>query len=112
MPSKYDIFAKIIEKSPCKIKDLGFKKSIYSHINNLVNSGWVKKTKEGILVPGKNKDTEKIFQIIKWSLKNNLDYNIWFSSNAILILDTLRDSIPKISPKKLSNNRSITEIIH
>jgi len=45
-------------------------------------------------------------------LKNNLDYNIWFSSNAILILDTLRDSIPKISPKKLSNNRSITEIIH
>ena len=33
MPTKYDVFAKVIEKAPCKPKDLKFKTPVYIHID-------------------------------------------------------------------------------
>ena len=76
MPTKYDVFAEVVEKAPCKQKDLDFKKSIYAQVNSLVRTGWIKKDSQGILNPIKNDETEKIFRILKWSLKNNVNYSI------------------------------------
>jgi len=112
MPTRYDVFAQIIEKAPCKPKDLKFKAPIYAHINYLINKGWIKKTKEGRLNPVKNKETKFIFKILKWSLKNNINYNFWFSENIQIILKILPKSIPIINPKKLSNNKKTQEIIN
>ncbi|MBW6442324.1 Fic family protein [Patescibacteria group bacterium] len=112
MPTKYDVFAEIFEKAPCKPKDLEFKTPIYAQVNSLISQGWVKKTKQGILNPIKNKETEFIFSILKWSLKNNLNYNFWFSENLPNILRVLSKSIPKINPKALSNNKKKQEIVN
>lgn len=111
MSTKYDVFAQIIEKAPCKPKDLKFNSPIYSHVTSLIKSKWVEKTKEGLLNPIKNNETELSFKIIKWSLKNNLDYNIWFSKNLEIVLKNLPKSIPIINPPKLSNNKKTAEII-
>lgn len=111
MPTKYDVFTKIIEKAPCKPKDLDFKIPIYSHINYLINDGWIKKTKEGKLNPIDNKETRFVFKILKWSLKNNLNYNFWFSENVSFILKVLIKSIPRINPVELSNNKKTQEIV-
>ena len=112
MPTKYDVFAEIVEKAPCKPKDLRFKTSIYAQVNSLVLQGWIKKTKQGVLNPIRNKETEFIFSILKWSLKNNLNYNFWFSENLPNILRVLSKSMPKINPKELSNNKKTQEIIN
>ncbi len=48
MPTKYDVFAKVIEKAPCKPKDLKFDKPIYSHLNSLVSDNWIKKLKRSV----------------------------------------------------------------
>ena len=46
MPTKYDVFAELIERAPCKAKDLPFNTRITSHFNALIKLNWVKKTKE------------------------------------------------------------------
>lgn len=107
MPTKYDVFARVIEQAPCKIKDLGFNKSVYAHINNLVSDNWIKKDKKGLITPLKNKNTEIVFKILKWSLKNNVNYSSWFSESLLKILKKLPKSIPEINPKILSNNQKI-----
>ena len=45
MVTKYDVFVRIIEKAPCKPKDLGFGKPVYAHINGLISESWIKKDK-------------------------------------------------------------------
>jgi len=112
MPTKYDVFAKVIEKAPCKPKDLKFDKPIYSHLNSLVSDNWIKKTKQGLLNPIKSEETKFIFEIFKWSLKNNVNYNFWFSENLKLVLKVLSKSVPVINPLKLSNNKKNSEIVH
>jgi len=112
MPTKYDVFAKVIEKAPCKPKDLKFDKPIYSHLNSLVSDNWIKKTKKGLLNPIKSEETKFIFEIFKWSLKNNVNYNFWFSENLKLVLKVLSKSVPVINPLKLSNNKKNSEIVH
>ena len=112
MPTRYDVFAKIIEKAPCKPKDLEFKTPVYIHIDFLESIGWVKKSKEGILTPISNKKTKEAFEIIKWSLKNNINPNIWFSKNFKNILKELTRKSPKMNPKQLSSNASNTAIIN
>ncbi len=111
MATKYDVFARIIEKAPCKPKDLEFNKPIYSHINSLIKNKWINKTKEGSLNPIKNKETDLAFKLIKWSLKNNINYNFWFSKNLYIVLKELPKSIPVINSPKLSNNKKTSEII-
>jgi len=110
MSTKYDVFAKIIEKAPCKSKDLGFAKPVYAHIDLLVRENWVRKTK-GVLVPIKNEKTIKIFKIISWSLKNNIDYNIFFSENVGKILKVISETSPVLNPKELAGNKTNNEII-
>lgn len=112
MPTKYDVFAQVIEKAPCKPKDLKFYKPIYFHLNSLIKNKWIKKNKQGLLNPIKSHETEFIFEILKWSLKNNINYNFWFSKNLPQILSILPKSMPIINPPKLSNNKKIQEIIH
>ncbi|MCK4997159.1 Fic family protein [Candidatus Pacearchaeota archaeon] len=111
MPTRYDVFTKIIEKSPCKPKDLNFKVPVYVHIDSLEKDGWVRKTKEGVLIPVSTKRSKDAFEIIKWSLKNGINPNIWFSKNIEKILETLAKKAPKINPKKLSSNSKNVEII-
>ncbi|MBT6995412.1 Fic family protein [Candidatus Woesearchaeota archaeon] len=111
MPTKYDVFAEVVEKAPCKQKDLDFKKSIYAQVNSLVRTGWIKKDSQGILNPIKNDETEKIFRILKWSLKNNVNYNPFFSKNMKQILLVLSKTLPKLNPKKLAGNKKNNEII-
>jgi len=112
MPTKYDVFSKIIDSAPCKPKDLEFKTPVYMHINSLIKSGWVKKSKHGIVTPVSNKETKKIFEVIKWSLKNSVNPNIWFGENSKKVLTTLAKTIPKINPKQLSANAGNNLIIN
>ncbi|MEN7982731.1 MAG: Fic family protein [Nanoarchaeota archaeon] len=112
MPSKYDVFVKIIENAPCKPKDIKFNTAIYSQINSLIREKWVRKNKDGLLIPVKNNKTSFVFKIIKFSLKNNLNYNVWFSANTPTILKFLQKSLPIINPRELSNNKKNKEIIN
>ncbi len=80
MTTKYDVFAKIIEKAPVKQKDLGFSSPTYAHLKSLEVNGFIKKTKEGYL-PVKTKTTESFFKIIKLCIKSGLDYNVFFLKN-------------------------------
>ena len=77
MPTKYDVFAKITEKAPCKIRDLGFESPVYIHISKLEASGWIHK-KNNLLTPIKNKETATAFHITKYCLNHGLSYNTFF----------------------------------
>lgn len=112
MATKYDVFAQVIEKSPCKAKDLKFSTPIYSHISALIKNKLIKKSQKGLLTPIRSRESLFVFEILKWSLKNNIDYNFWFSKNLPQVLKILPDSIPIINPKTLSNNKNIKEIIY
>ncbi len=111
MPTKYDVFAKLIEKSPCKIKDLDFENQVYSHIKSLTSMGWVKKVNKKY-IPIKNKKTQLAFSIIKFSLNHGLDYNIFFSKNLSEIIEELIKNTPYLRPKKLKGNRRNIEILN
>ena len=110
MPTKYDVFAKLIEKSPCKESELGFKSEVYVQLKELVKNNWVKE-QNNFYSPVKNNKTLFAFKIIKYSLKNNLDYNIFFSKNTSLILEELIKNSPNLRPQKLKNNKDILEIL-
>ena len=111
MPTKYEVFAKIIEKAPCKAKDLDFNTPVYAHIKKLKEEKWVRETNTGKFVPLKNKTTEYAFQIIKWCINNNINYNIFFSTNIIRIIKSYQKSLPKLRPEELSNNENIIKIL-
>lgn len=104
MPTKYDVFAKLIELAPCTAKDLLFKVPVYSHLNGLVRLRWIKKTKQGF-VPIKNDETQSAFKIIKYCIKNGLDFNIFFSKNVGIIVKTLFETAPSLRPKILKGNK-------
>lgn len=110
MPTKYDVFAQIIEHSPCKAKDLPFKTPIYRHIASLIEDGLIKKT-DGKYTPTNNKKSIAIFKIIKYSLRNGLDYNLILSKNIFLVLHELFKHAPKLRPKKLQSNKENTELM-
>ena len=69
MPTKYDVFAKIIEHAPCKANDLEFKTPVYKHIQSLQEAGWLKSINKEY-IPVSNKTTTVIFKIIKYCLKH------------------------------------------
>ena len=85
MPTKYDVFAEVIEKAPCKPRDLPFKVPIYSHLRSLIGMGWIQES-HGVYAPLKNSNTIPAFNIIKYCLKNGLDHNVFFSRNAFEIV--------------------------
>ena len=105
MVTKYDVFARIIEKSPCKHKDLGFKNPEYYHLRELIRLGYVKETKNGF-IPIKNKVTTSIFKIIKTCIKSGLNYNLFLASDFPQTIQKLNNNLPELRPKDLKNNLS------
>ena len=110
MVSKYDVFTKIIEKSPCKHKDLGFKKPTYYHVKDLIRLGYIKETNKGF-IPIKNEKTSYIFEIIKTCIKGGLDYNLLLTKEVPQIIKELNDNLPELRPQKLRNNESIKNVL-
>lgn len=110
MPTKYDVFAKLIEKSPCKETELGFKTKVFTQLNELVKLRWAKEQNNSY-APIKNNKTTYAFKIIKYCIKNNLDYNLFFSKNMPLILNELIKNSPNLRPTKLKNNKDILEVL-
>ncbi|MEA3414187.1 MAG: Fic family protein [Nanoarchaeota archaeon] len=111
MVTKYDVFARIIENAPCKISSLKFQVPVYNHIKELQKENLVEKN-NNLLVPIKSEKSEIIFKIIKWSLKNGFDFNLWFRKNTLEIIKKLSENNLKINSKTLSNNYSNLEIIN
>jgi fido (protein-threonine AMPylation protein) len=110
MPTKYDVFAKLIEKSPCRESELGFKTEVFVQLKELVKLGWVKEQNKSY-APIKNNKTIYAFKIIKYCIKNNLDYNLFFSKNMSLILNELIKNSPNLRPTKLKNNKDILDVL-
>jgi fido (protein-threonine AMPylation protein) len=110
MPTRYDVFAKIVELAPCRAKDLAFKVPVYSHIDSLVKLDFIKKTKEGI-IPIKNETTESAFKIIKYCLKNGLDYNKFFTKKSSFLIKSIFKSAPNLRPKKIQGNQDFVELL-
>ena len=110
MPTTYDVFAKIIEKAPCNIKDLDFNSPVYMHISKLEALGWIQK-KNNLLLPIKNKETTIRFQIIKYCLNHGLNHNIFFKKSMKLIINHLPSSLPELRPKALKDKKEVYDII-
>src|SRR3989338_4098791 len=104
MPTKYDVFAGIIEHAPCKAKDLLFKTPVYAHITALLRDGIIKKT-NGSYAPIKNKKSTALFSIIRYSLKNGLNYNKLLSKNMPTVLRELISSASNLRPPRLQSNK-------
>ncbi len=111
MPTKYDVFAELIERAPCKIKDLPFKVPVYNHVESLRQMGWIRANDNGF-VPVVNDQTKEAFKIIRYCLKNGLSYDLFFSSNAGPVIDALFDSAPDLRPEKFGGNKNNTRIYH
>ena len=110
MPTKYEVFAAIIEKAPCTEKQLGFSVRVQRQLRDLKDQGWVKSI-DSKYIPEKNETTLQAFGIIKYCMKNNLDYNIFFSKNMPLVLEDLYANSPDIRPKKLKGNKDILNLL-
>ena len=111
MVTKYDVFAAVIKKAPCKIKDLEFKKPVYFHVKNLLEMKWLKRNKSNNIIPIKNKKTEKVFKIISWCVKNNINYNLLFLNTIKDILTAYSKKIPYLRPKNLSNDDNVLKLL-
>ncbi len=111
MPTKYDVFAKIIEKSPATARELLFDVPVYNHIYKLEKELLVKK-RGNILIPLRNEKSEKIFEIIKWCLKNGINYNIWFRKNIMFVVEKLALSPTRIKYISISKNAKDLELIN
>jgi hypothetical protein len=111
MPTKYDVFAELIELAPCKAKDLPFKTPIYNHLKSLIEIKWIKKSNQKY-VPIKNKKTISAFNIIKYCLKNGLDYNKFFSKNTFNIIKEIISYSPNLRPNSVKNNKDNLEFLH
>lgn len=107
MPTKYDVFAEIIERAPCKPKDLPFTTPIYAHIRALLQEGYIKKDNLHY-IPIKNDKTHATFNIIKYCLKNGLNYNQFLSKNMPIIIEELFKHEPNLRPKRLQSNSENT----
>jgi len=111
MPTKYDVFAKLIEISPSTASRLDFKTPIYEHLKTLIRENLIKKNKTQY-VPVKNKKSKLIFLIIKYCLKNGLDYNLILSNNTHKIIQEIFRSAPNLRPKLLKGNKENVKIIN
>ena len=110
MPTKHDVFAEVIERAPCSAKDLPFRTPVYAHLNTLVDDGLL--TKKGTrFTPATTPEAKRAFEIIKYSLKNGLDHNIFFSKNMGAIITELFTHAPDMRPKRLKGNQDTTSII-
>ncbi|MDI6738404.1 MAG: Fic family protein [Nanoarchaeota archaeon] len=110
MTTKYDVFAAIIEKSPCKQNDLDFKSPVYMHISSLQKQGWVRKN-HGLLTPVKDKSTQNVFRIIRYCLNHGLDHNAFFTKSMRKVLGCLPQGLPELRPEQLKGNKEITRIL-
>jgi Fic family protein len=110
MPTKYDVFAEIVARAPCKQKNLPFTVPIYGHVRMLERQGWLMKEK-GVLAPMKNEQTTPAFKIIKYCISNGLDYNVFFSKNVPVLLQALTKHPPHLRPPELKNNQNITTLL-
>ena len=111
MVTQYDVFTKLIEKGTSKESELGFAKPVYAHLENLMEKRWVRK-QENAYSPVLSQETKNVFAIIKYSLKNNLNYNLFFSKNISTIIQELSENTPNIRPDKLKGNKDILEILN
>lgn len=111
MPTKYDVFAELIEKAPCTASKLPFKTPIYAHLKALVHENLIKKESTKY-TPVKNNKSQAIFSIIKYCLKNGLDYNLMLSKNTPNIIQKLFSKAPNLRPKTLSGNKENIEILN
>lgn len=110
MPTKYDVFAEVIERSPCKPKDLPFKVPVYNHLRSLIDIGWIQES-HGVYIPIRNNNTIPAFNIIKYCLKNGLNHNVFFSRNALGIIIELFRSAPFLRPDVVKGNKDSLEFI-
>ncbi|MFH1064995.1 MAG: Fic family protein [Nanoarchaeota archaeon] len=110
MTTKYDVFAEIIEKAPCKQKDLSFKSPVYMHISSLQKQGWVNK-KNGLLMPIKNHTTQNVFRIIKYCLNHGLEHNLFFLKSMKKVLRHLPQGLPELRPLPLRGNKEVTRVL-
>ena len=46
MPTKYDVFAQIVERTPCKANDLPFETPVYGRIKSLLEMGWIQEVNQ------------------------------------------------------------------
>lgn len=111
MPTTYDVFAEIIEHAPCKAKDLPFKRPVYAQLQTLTNKGLITKT-DGTYLPVKNAKTQVLFKIIKYCLKNGLNYNRFLSKKMPLVVKELFTHAPNLRPKILQANKENTLLMN
>lgn len=111
MPTKYDVFATIIEHAPCKARDLDFRTPVYMHLRSLISDGWVKKVNQSYS-PIKNTITTAAFKIVQYCLKNGLNHNIFFSKNMPWVITEISKNAPQLRPRLLKANKENTEIMH
>jgi len=110
MPTTYDVYAAIIEHAPCAAKDLPFSTPIYAHLKALVEDNLLTKSGKRY-APKKTPEAKNIFEIIKYSLKHNLDYNIFFSKNMDIIITQLFAHAPMLRPRELRDNQDIVSTL-
>lgn len=110
MPTIYDVFAAVIEHAPCAAKDLPFKGRVYAHLDALVKEGLL--DKRGVqFIPKKSEYATYLFNLIKYSLKHGIDYNILFSKNMPTVVKELFMHAPDMRPEKLKGNHDITKTL-
>jgi fido (protein-threonine AMPylation protein) len=109
MPTKYDVFAEIVERAPCKANDLSFETPVYGRIKSLLEMGWIKEVNQKY-IPIKNEKTTAAFNIIKYSIQDGLDYNVFFSKNAGQIVNDIFVSAPNLRPVK--GNKDIIDFLN
>ena len=110
MPTKYDVFAHIIQEAPIRAHQLPFNTPIYNHLKTLQEEDVIQETNKQY-TPKTNQKTTHWFKIIKYCLKNNLDYNLLFSQNTTQVIQEINTTAPQLRPKTLTNNQKNTQIL-
>ncbi len=110
MPTKYDVFAAVIERAPCSPADLPFLVPVHAHLRSLEQDQLVRKENRQY-VPTSNERAQIMFRIIQYCLKNGLDYNVFFSKNMPLVLQEVFAQSPVLRSQALSGNKTITELL-
>ncbi|MFT4307978.1 MAG: Fic family protein [Candidatus Woesearchaeota archaeon] len=108
MPTMYDVFAAVIEHAPCAAKDLPFTGRVYAQLDSLVKEGLLEK-RGTQFIPRRTERSEHIFTIIRYSLKNGLDYNLFLAKNTSTIVRELFRNAPYMRPAKLQGNQDMTK---
>ncbi len=110
MVTKYDVFARVIEKAPIKQKELNFSVPVYAHLKSLQKDNLITLTSKGY-TPLKNPKSIILFEIIKKSIKTGLNYNLFLSKEIINILEILSKNLPNLRPEEIKNNYNIQKIL-